>query len=190
MTTVIQNSSDGMEVAGVFVGLHLNRYYRSFPVLFERLAQENRNFEYNFTILCLSWFMKLAQAAMYDDRNSASVQIARRMAASCKFNGLTYRYLGKCQYMGTQEVDINSGDDMAAMLKRFLYENCNSKTGLEELDAFLSRAVREHRTLQQNFTRFCFEWFRFLADNAGESKASHIKLARLALQYKDALPYI
>ena len=87
-------------------------------------------------------------------------------------------------------VHVEAEGDMAAMLKRFLYENCNSKTGLEELDAFLSRAVREHRTLQQNFTRFCFEWFRFLADNAGESKASHIKLARLALQYKDALPYI
>lgn len=186
----VYNASDGHEVASIFVGLHLNRYSRSFSVLFERLAQENRNFEYNFTILCLSWFMKLAQAAMYDDRNSASIYIARRMAASCKFNGLTYRYLGKCQYMGTQEVDIDSSDEMAAMLKRFLYENCNSKNGLEKLDAFLSRAVREHRTLQQNFTRFCFEWFRYLTDNAGESKASHIKLARLALQYRDALPYI
>ena len=186
----VHNASDGHEVASIFVGLYLNRHYRCFTNLFVRLTQESRNFEYNFTILCLSWFLKLAQSKNFDDRNGASIYIARRMATSCKFNGLTYRYLGKCQYMGTQEVDINSGDDMAAMLKRFLYENCNSKNGLEELDAFLSRAVREHRTLQQNFTRFCFEWFRFLADNAGESKASHIRLARLALQYRDALPYI
>lgn len=190
MMTVVQNSSDGMEVANIFIGLHLNRYSRSFSAIFERFSQENRNFEYNFTILCLSWFLKLAQVGIYDDRNSASIQIARRMAASGKFNGLTYCYLGKRQYMGTQEVDIDSGDDMAVMLKRFLYENCSSKDGLEELDTFLSRAVREHRTLQQNFTRFCFEWFRYLADNAGESKASHIRLAQLALQYRDALPYI
>ena len=188
--TVIQNSADGMEIADIFIGLHLNRYSRSFSVLFDRLAQENRNFEYNFTVLCLSWFLKLAQSVYYDDRNSASVQIARRMAASCKFNGLTYRYLRKCQYLGKQEVDIDSGDDMAAMLKCFLYANSNSGAGLAELDAFLSKAAREHRTLQQNFTRFCFEWFRYLADHAGESNASHIRLARLTLQYRDALPYI
>lgn len=187
---MVQNAADGTEVAAVFIGLYLNRYSRDYTNLFVRLSQENRNFEYNFTVLCLSWFLKLAQTDIYDDRNSASVRIARRMAASCKFNGLTYRYLGKCPYMGTQEVDVNSGDGMAAILKRFLYENCNSKAALEELDVFLSRAVREHRTLQQNFTRFCFGWFQFLSDNTGESNASHIKLARLALQFKDALPFI
>ncbi len=187
---MVQNAADGTEVAAVFIGLHLNRYSRDYTNFFTRLSQEKRNLEYNFTILCLSWFLKLAQADCYDDRNNASVRIARRMAASCKFNGLTYRYLGKCKYLGKQEVDIDSSDDMAAMLKRFLYANSNSHAGLSEMDAFLSRAAREHRTLQQNFTRFCFEWFRFLSDNAGESKASHIRLARLALQYKGALPYI
>jgi len=188
--TVIRHTADGMEIADIFIGLYLNRHSRSYTGLFERLAEENRNFAYNFTILCLSWFLKLAQTDYYDDRNSASVQIARRMAASGKFNGLTYRYLGKCQYLGNMEADIDSSDDMAAMLKRFLYENSSSGAGLDEFDAFLSKAAREHRTLQQNFTRFCFEWFRFLADNVGESKAVHIKYARLALPYRDALPYI
>ncbi len=187
---MVQNAADGTEVATVFIGLYLNRYSRDYTNLFVRLSQENRNFEYNFTILCLSWFLKLAQTEIYDDRNGASVRIARRMAASCKFNGLTYRYLGKCQYKGKLEVDINSENDMAVMLKRFLYANSNASADLSEIDAFLSKAAEKHRTLQQNFTQLCFGWFQFLSDNAGESKASHIKLARLALQYKDALPYI
>ena len=85
----VHNASDGHEVASIFVGLYLNRHYRCFTNLFVRLTQESRNFEYNFTILCLSWFLKLAQSKNFDDRNGASIYIARRMATSCKFNGLT-----------------------------------------------------------------------------------------------------
>lgn len=51
--------------------------------------------------------------------------------------------------------------------------------------------TREHKTLQQNFTRLCVEWLKVCASDEysfdGRNEASH-EVAKVLLEGKDELP--
>lgn len=72
--------------------------------------------------------------------------------------------------------------------------------GTFNYDAFCEALSREHRTLQQNFTRLCFAWIQHCAndDYATDlrNEASHIKCKRIVDTMESAdtssfyVPYI
>lgn len=45
----------------------------------EAMAGKHRTLQQNFTRLCIAWFQQLAVAEYYDDRNQASVELARKL---------------------------------------------------------------------------------------------------------------
>ena len=189
-TYEIKNVSSGEEIAENFGGLYLNRYHTGHKIVYESLFSERKELQYNFTLLCIEWLLTVGESNTFDARNEATVQIGRRMKASCKFNGLSYRMFKGYTYAGVFALDIDDFGSVSILLKHFL--NTGVMLGIlkKEAKAFCQTMIREHKTIQQNLTRFCFDWFAFLEEHSGGSGAMQYRLARLALQFRKPLPYI
>lgn len=83
----------------------------------------------------------------------------------------------------------NKADKLSDILNDFSFDE----------KAVCEALTREHRTLQQTFTRFCIEWLRTCADDNyqydGRNISSH-KVAKQLIEYADdfnldmSLPFI
>lgn len=106
-----------------------------------------RDVVYNFTVMCIDWFLQLAKVSYYDDRNEASVMIARTMAASQKFNGLTYRnHTAAPEQRFT--VDSNSEKDIVKLMSCFVRVTEKDRWGKSLQDYFILKMLHGHKTIQ------------------------------------------
>lgn len=55
----------------------LNSFHPNYAGFVEAMAVEHRTLQQSFTQLCLEWFKYLANTPYYDERNEASVMVAR-----------------------------------------------------------------------------------------------------------------
>ena len=94
-----------------------------------------------FTFLCLNWMKELSAFTTTDARNEASVILAKKI-----FEGETRKY---------PELNGLNANEVAAVFSVYLEED--AVNGYQE---FLLKLRKEHRTLQQNFTRFAMRWLR------------------------------
>ena len=185
----ITDVRDGEQTADIFGGLYLNCHSHSWTSMLNLMTEQQRDVVYNFTVLCVDWFLHLAGVNYYDDRNEASVMIAKTMAASQKFNGLTYR-----ENIGVPErrftVDSGNNGDIVKLMSSFVRCTEKDRWGMSPQDYFFQQMLHGHKTIQQNYSRFCFAWFDLLVQKGANSKAAQYKLARLAAPYRKVLPYI
>lgn len=188
--TIIQSTTSGEEIAGVFIGLYLNSYDWIHSSFIAAMAKENPALQYNFTLLCIQWFLALSRVNYYDDRNRASYEIACKMAVSCKFDGFTLRRMKPSELPSPYEAVFNDGSAVESVVAAFLTFASGSEEGNDEYERFLQKMLDEHKTLQQNFARLSFEWFQYVVDNNPNSGAAHVRLAKKVLPYKEPLPFI
>lgn len=94
----IKNVSSDEEIAENFGDLYLNRYHTRHSKVYENMCLERKELQYNFTLLCTRRLLTAGESNTFDVRNEATVQIGRRMTASCKFNGLFYRMFEEKSY--------------------------------------------------------------------------------------------
>ena len=184
----ITDATDSKTIASIFASFYLNSGRTNWTPMFDLLFKESRNIAYNFTVLCIEWFLALSKVNYYDDRNEASVMIGRKMDSSCKFNGLSYRTNAKVPKVHLI-VDGQSHADIAKMLSVFLKNADADRYSKSPQDYFLDEMLHEHKTLQQNYSRLCFDWFNYLSKQ-NTAGGTHYRLARLALPFREPLPYI
>jgi hypothetical protein len=90
--------------------------------------------------------------------------------------------------------DKLDGETLAQTVSRTLNSFCHDETIKEFVDAM----VRDHRTLQQTFTKLCVEWFKALAEDHDNNRydarnEASCKLAKLIVELgvdKLAMPFI
>lgn len=83
-------------------------------------------------------------------------------------------------------------------LARTVSHSLNSYGHDETISEFVEAMVREHRTLQQTFTKLCVEWFKALSEDHDSGRydlrnEASCKLAKLVTELgvdKLAMPFI
>ena len=106
-----------------------------------------------FTFLCLNWMKELSAFATTDARNEASVILAKKIFE----HDIEFPVLEEKQGETRKYPELNglNANEVAAVFSVYLEED--AVNGYQE---FLLKLRKEHRTLQQKFTRFAMRWLR------------------------------
>lgn len=180
-TKIIVNVSNGYDVA-VGMSLYVNSFSNPGRRFYDAMRKASVRVQHNFTILCFEWFQALANLKDYDERNEASVAFAKKLPIAVRYDHLS-KY--KLSAHGIEEefiFDYKDDGSAAVMLEHYL-RMC------EDNDAFILEMLRTHRTLQQNFSRLCCEWFRAILDMPEQNKP-YVPLAKKAAAYYKGFPMI
>ena len=106
-----------------------------------------------FTFLCLNWMKELSAFTTTDARNEASVILAKKIFEhNVEFLVLEEKHGETREYPELKSLNAN---EVVAVLAVYLEKD--AANGYQE---FLLKLRKEHRTLQQNFTRFAMRWLR------------------------------
>jgi hypothetical protein len=81
------------------------------------------------------------------------------------------------------EIDLDKPEQMADAVSRFVTV-CG---GYDDMMAFVKAMTRQHRTLQQNFTRLCVAWLLELA-KAKQCDLRNADSVRLAKLFVERIP--
>lgn len=161
----ISDVSDGKQVETVLVGLYLNSFDTAHPEFMERMGKESQDVRDNFIYLIMKWMRNLAARKEYewDERNAESVKLAKYLEP--ELDGLSVRITVQqaAGHPNAMAVCYREDKSMEAMMKQYLLSV--DSEGAMFCD-FIKAMEQEHRTLQQNFTRFCLEWCKWSAENA------------------------
>ena len=173
----ITNITDGQAVARFFVDHYLNSFQRRYENIMEIMGYQEKKVRENLTYLGFAWLKGLSDVSCYDLRNEASKLLADDICMHVRQEPV----LNQIPYDGETEVAVDAGDDVQVALLLVKYLAADSKNGYQ---GFVDYALRTHRTLQQNLTRFFVEWFR-----KSEEKSPFLETAgRITTSY--ALAYI
>lgn len=142
---------------------HRNSFGRKLFEYFVHFLKGKRTFEGNgkmgkaicdrFTFLCLSWIKVLSDFTAMDERNEASVMLAKEIfEQDITFPVLEERREKTSTYPLLNEVNAQ---EVAAVFSVYLEQDAENR-----YQEFLLKLQKEHRTLQQNFTRVAMEWLQ------------------------------
>ena len=143
----------GKQVAEFLIDRYLNSYCLEHGIFMEAMSLEQREVQENFTYLIYSWLKGLETVSYYDLRNEASVLLACDLCGHIK--EAPKLHVIPCDE--EQEVEMGSYDDIQVehiLVDYLIADSINAYQG------FIDYALRSHRTLQQNLTRFFMEWIR------------------------------
>gem|GEM_PF-546946 len=179
---LIENPADGSAVASVTAGLYLN--YRPFAheEFMQAMLGEKPTVQYNFTVLCIEWFLALAKVNYFDLRNEDSVMLARSISGQC--GKLPHKQISSMKTERNIAVEYLNCKSMQQLMVSYL------KASWESNDAFIKTLLAEHRTLQQNFSRFCIGWFQTLCKAKPGSRMAHAVLAAKVLKLDTRLSFV
>jgi len=147
------NIRDGQAVARIFVDHYLNSFRTRYEDIMEIMGYQEKKVRENLTYLGFAWLKGLSEVSCYDLRNEASKLLADDICMHVRQEPV----LNQIPYAGESEVDVDAGDDVQVALFLAKYLAADSRNGYQ---GFIEYALRTHRTLQQNLTRFFVEWFR------------------------------
>lgn len=101
----------------------------------------------------LNWMKELSAFTTTDARNEASVILAKKIFE----HDIEFPVLEEKQGETREYPELNglNANEVAAVFSVYLEED--AVNGYQE---FLLKLRKEHRTLQQNFTRFAIRWLR------------------------------
>lgn len=170
----VENFS-GEQIAGFIVDKYLNSYCSDHGMFMEAMSREPEEIQDNFTYLVFAWLKGLEEVCFYDLRNEASVLLAcdlcSHVTEAPKLHILS----------GEMEMELGSCDDIHVERVMAGYLTEDSRNGYQ---GFIRYALKTHRTLQQNLTRFFMEWIRWT-----KKKTLFIQNASILLD-AHPLPYI
>lgn len=167
--------TDGQEVAKIFVDGYLNSFQMKHEAVMEIIASQEKKICENFTYLGFAWLKGLSEVSCYDLRNEASKLLAddicMHLMQEPRLNDIPYR--------GISEMEVDSRDDAQIALLLVNYLSADSGNGYM---GFVDYALRTHRTLQQNLTRFFVEWFQKTKEESSFLKTAGMIVPRYVLQ--------
>ena len=146
---------NGQTIETLLVGNYLNTLciFLKEKELLKEMGKWEKAICDRFTFLCLSWIKVLSDFTAMDERNEASVMLAKEIfEQDITFPVLEERREKTSTYPLLNEVNAQ---EVAAVFSVYLEED--AVNGYQE---FLLKLRKEHRTLQQNFTRFAMRWLR------------------------------
>jgi hypothetical protein len=95
-----------------------------------------------------------------------------------------------------QQRDIDEGEKLAGLVSKFINIMCMEG----RVNAFCRKMGREHRTLQQSFSKLCYAWIKFQSEqfdagnydgrNEYACKVAHKIMTDEDLKYETNLPMI
>lgn len=179
---LIENPADGSMVASITAGLYLNYQPFAYEEFMQAMLGEKSVVQYNFTVLCMEWFLALAKVECFDLRNEDSVMLARSLSE--QFGKLSHKQLGSTKAERNIVVEYLNCKNIQQLIVSYL------KASWESNDAFVKTVLIEHRTLQQNFSRFCIGWFQALCKAKPGSRAAHAVLAAKVLKLDTKLSFV
>ncbi len=180
-TKRIVNVSLGYDVANA-MDLYVNVFCDPSKHFSCVMRERSVRVQHNFTMLCFEWFKALAKVKYYDDRNKASVEFAKKLLIAFKYDDLRKH---KLSANGVEEEFIfDYRDDKSAvdLMERYL-----RLTKYHE--GFINKMLTVHKTIQQNFSRLCCEWFRTTSDMPIRNKP-YVALAKKAAANYEGFPMI
>lgn len=146
---------NGQTIETLLVGNYLNTLCISLKEkeLLKEMGKWEKAICDRFTFLCLSWIKVLSDFTAMDERNEASVMLAKEIfEQDITFPVLEERREKTSTYPLLNEVNAQ---EVAAVF--FVYLEQDAENRYQE---FLLKLQKEHRTLQQNFTRVAMEWLQ------------------------------
>lgn len=168
--------TDGREVAKLFVDGYLNSFQMKHEGVMEIIAGQEQKIRENFTYLGFVWLKGLSEVSCYDLRNEAS----KLLADDICMHLMQEPRLHYIPYCGISEMEVDSRDDAQVALLLVNYLSADSGNGYL---GFVDYALRTHRTLQQNLTRFFVEWFQKTKEESPFLKTASMIFPRYVLQF-------
>ncbi len=179
---LIQNISDGQQVANVVGGLYVNSLCTPGKEFYECMLTTNEQIQHNFTMLCLEWFGALASEKNYDERNEASWRYANVISYLLQYEHFDRYKIYAKGIKAEFEFDYRSDKSAVQLFEGYLSHSENN-------NAFIQQMLREHKTNQQTFSGMCCEWFKTAAKLPGK-KSRYVSLAREAAKHYTRFPFI
>lgn len=183
MNTMLINITDGSAVANS-VCTFLNSYTTRFPEFNDAMLGERKNVQHNFTMLCVKWFFAIAEMNYYDDRNEDSVMFGRRLQAALYEQSFSHKAIKVEKTTTELELNYSSQTDVEKAIVSFLA--CSNGN----YDSFIKKMLHEHKTLEQNFSRFCVGWFEALVKAKETSRSTEVLIAKKAMMLEPGFRYI
>ena len=112
-TYITVDVTNGEAVADVIGSLYVNSYSNPSKRFFECMAEAKPEIQYGFTMLCFEWFVSLAKADYYDDRNKAAVEYARNISGI--FENVAFEENVNAKKCSSVDFIFNYCDDEAAV---------------------------------------------------------------------------
>lgn len=169
--------TNGEAVAKLLVDDYLNRNPSGHEKVMEVMEKERPEIRNNCTYLGFAWLEGLSETEFYDLRNEASKLMADDLCAHMEERP----ELQRISWHGSEDREVDAGD--GGQVAQLLADYLSAASGSAYRD-FVSYALRTHRTLQQNLTRFFIEWFA-----REEKECRLLKKARLVYSHY-SLPFI
>lgn len=174
--------------ASALIGLYLNSYGTPEKELLSMLANQDRNIKYNLTVFCIKWFTEFMAHTEWDRRNEASHETAMKMAVSCCFIGVEFRYNDSKRFAKRETIEVNleeteSMTDFIVMMIRKISNRSYDPV------LFFAQSRNQHRTCQQFMSRFCRNWFALMMNEA-HAHSEHKELAARAFRFCGNYPMI
>lgn len=168
--------TDGQAVAKLFVDGYLNSFQMDHGEVLEIMAGQEQKIRDNLTYLGFAWLKGLSEVSCYDLRNEASKLLADDICMHIEQEPTLYQI----PYSGNFEMEVDARDDAQMALLLVNYLSADSGNGYM---GFVDYALRTHRTLQQNLTRFFVEWFEKAKEESPFLKTAGIIFPRYTLQF-------
>jgi len=146
---------NGQTIETLLVGNYLNTLCISLKEkeLLKEMEKWEKSICDRFTFLCLSWIKELSYFTTMDERNEASVMLAKEIFEhDITFPVLEEKQGKKRRYPNLRAV---TAQEVAAVFSVYLEQDAEN-----EYQEFLLKLQKEHRTLQQNFTRVAMRWLQ------------------------------
>lgn len=168
--------TDGEAVARLLVDEYLNNFQTRHDAFMETMARQERIVRENCTYLGYAWLRGLSEVSCYDLRNEESKLLADDICMHVKQEPR----LNRIPYRGVMEMEVDSGSDEQTALLLASYLSADSGNGY---GGFVDYALRTHRTLQQNLTRFFVEWFRKAEEKSPFLEVAGVIFPKYVLHY-------
>lgn len=179
----IEPASGGV-MADVIGGFYLNYFPFGHDAFYDAMQAEKPPIQHNFTVLCLDWFYVLSAVTDYDARNEDSVLFARSIAHLLKPDPPRHLKTSAQNSRMSMTVDYKDGVSVEKAVAMFL---CAAP---DSYKPFIEGMLRMHKTLQQNFSRFCAEWLKTVPDNPAMQKSPLLGTVKNVMALYRGLPYI
>ena len=181
MIITVNDLRNGEEAAKMFF-LYLNTFSTVGTAFCNEMMFLGDDVKHNFTLLCVDWLNGLAGQSCYDGRNEASVMYARDAQRLLKDCVIPDRKSLKAEDLSTKySFERENHAEAVRFMEYYLRHNTSN-------EAFVSAALREHKTLQQSFTRLCCKWFELAASQNGGK--AYVRLAKKLNALNRSFPLI
>ena len=178
---VMKDISYGLVVSSA-IGTYVNSYCAPGKRFYECMLSKSTNVQHNFTLLCLEWFITLANTTSVDGRNLASHQFAKKAVNEYCNETLNKRKVSAKGVNRYFEFDYRDDEQAAALLERYLRIT-------DDNDEFMHGMLRVHKTCQQLFSRLCLEWLKRVSELPTRRK-HYVVLARKVMKHYTRFPMI